>query len=72
MIFILTDIKLNSFQRKTIKMLKDAPLGLHLCLSCIGIHYEITVSLMTIKTTKESGENQKFSRKVQEERVEAI
>ena len=52
MIFNLTDIKFNSFQRKAIKLLEDAPVGVHLCLSCIGIHYEITVSLMTIKTTK--------------------
>ena len=73
MIFILTDIKFNSFQRKSIKTLKDAPVAVHLCLSCIGIHYEITVSIMTIKTTKKkTGENQKISRKVQEERVEAI
>ena len=54
MIFILTDIKFNSFRRKSIKTLKDAPVAVHLCLSCIGIHYEITVSKMTIKTTKKN------------------
>ena len=61
MIFILTDIKFNSFQQKSIKLLKDAPVGVHLCLSCIGIHYEITVSLMTIKTTKKKREKTKNS-----------
>ena len=54
MIFILTDNKFNSFQRKSIKTLKDAPVAVHLCFSCIGIHYEITVSIMTIKTTKKN------------------
>ena len=54
MIFILTDIKFNSFQRKSTKTLKDAPVAVHLCLSCIGIHYEITVSIKTIKTTKKN------------------
>ena len=32
MIFILTDIKFNSFQRNSIKLLEDAPVGVHLCL----------------------------------------
>ena len=61
MIFILTDIKFNSFQRKSIKTLKDAPVAVNLCLSCIGIHYEITVSIMTIKTTKKKQEKTKKS-----------
>ena len=54
------------------KTLKDAPMAVHICLWCIGFRYEITISFMTIKTTKKTGENQKFRRKVQEERVEAI
>ena len=51
-IFNLTAIKFNSFQRKSINTLKDAPMGLYLCLSCIGNHQDIRISLMTIKTTK--------------------
>ena len=47
-------------------------MGVHLCLSCIGNQQDITISLMTIKTTTKTGKNQKFNRKVQEERVEAI
>ena len=37
---------------------------------CINIQYEITTSLMTMKTTK-SGKHQKFSREVREEILES-
>ena len=33
------------------------PMGVHLCLSCIGNQQDITISLMTIKTTTETGKN---------------
>ena len=46
-------------------------MGVHLCLSCIGNQQDITISHMTIKTTTKTGKNQKFNRKVGEERVEA-
>ena len=32
----LTAINFNSFQRKSISTLKDAPMGVHSCWSCIG------------------------------------
>ena len=43
-----------------------------LCWSCIGNQKDITISLMTIKTTTKTGKNRKFKRKVPEEGVEAI
>ena len=46
-------------------------MGVHKCLSRIGNQKDITISLMTMKTTTTSGKNQKFSRKVREENVEA-
>ena len=68
----LTAIEFNSFHRKSINTIKDALMGVKLCLSCIGNQQDITISLMTIKQQQQTGKNQKFKRKVQEERVEAI
>ena len=42
------------------------------CLLAISDEKDITISLMTMKTTTITGQSQKFSRKVREESVEAI
>ena len=41
-------------------------------LPCIVNQKDITISLMTMETTTNTGKNQKFNRKVREECVEAI
>ena len=47
-------------------------MGKQECLSRIGNQYYITISLMAVKTRTNKGNNQKFSRKLREESVEAI
>ena len=49
-----------------------ASMGQKGCLSGIGNQKEITISLLTMRTTRNRGENQKFIRKVREESVEVI
>ena len=49
-----------------------ASIGGHGYSSRIGNQQDITIGLMAMKTTTNTGRNQKFSRKVREECVEAI
>ena len=71
--FIKSQQPLNSiyFQRKSINTLSFDLIGGKQYFSDIGYQYDITISLMTMETTTNTGKNQKFSRKVQES-VEAI
>ena len=56
----------------SIKTLSYDSKGGEKCLSSIGNQKDITISLITMETTINIGKNQKFSRKVREESVEAI
>ena len=46
-------------------------MGVQKCLCFKGNQYDITTSLMTMKTTTKRSKNQKISRNVREENVEA-
>ena len=69
---VLTDIIFNSFERKVINTLSYAANGGQGYLPCIVNQKDITISLMTMETTTNTGKNQKFKRKLREESVEAI
>ena len=69
---VLTDIKLNSFERKLKNTLSYASVGGQGFFSCIGNQWDITISLIAMETTTNTGKTQKFNRKVREESVEAI
>ena len=69
---VLTDLIINSFKQKSINMFSCALVGDKGHLPCIVNQYDITISLMTMETTTNTGKNQKFNRKVREESVEAI
>ena len=47
-------------------------MGIYGGLSCIDDQKDIATSPMTMKTTTETGKNQKFRRQVEEEKVEAL
>ena len=49
-----TAVNFNSFQQKSINTLNYASMWVQECLSCIGIQYEITISLLTIKKQKQA------------------
>ena len=68
----LTAIKFIGIQWKSINTIKDALMGVNIYLPYIGNQQDITISLMTIKTTTKTGRNKKFNRKLREERVETI
>ena len=68
----LSDNKFNSFQQKSINTLSQDYVEGQRFLSCTGNQKDIIISLMTMKTTINTRKNQKISRKVQEESVEAI
>ena len=68
----LTAIKTNSFKWKSINTLLYAQMGRKTYLFRIINQKSITMSLMSMKTTTKTDENQKFKRKVREESVEAI
>ena len=69
----ITSINCNKFlniQRKPVNTLNYALMGQQICLPLIFLKpYN---KLLTMKTTTKTGKNQKFSRKVPEEIVEAI
>ena len=69
---MLTAIKINSFEQKFINMFCCASVGGKGYLPCIVNQKDITISLMTMETTTNTGKNQKFKRKLREESVEAI
>ena len=62
----------NRFQRKSLKKLNYASMGRQWCSLLISHQKDITIGLVIMKTTTNTGKNQKFSEKVQEESVEAI
>ena len=67
-----TAINFNCFQRKSINMLSYASMLNRKTAMTILIHQDdIAKNLMTTKTTTNTGKNKNFSRKVQEEIVEA-
>ena len=67
---VLTDIKFNSFQQKTVNTLSYNLIGGQKYLSCIGNQADITRSPMTMQTTTNTSKNS--VKKVREESVEAI
>ena len=67
------NVNFSSFQRKTKNTLNWERLMRTLgCLSIIFHQKNITIGLMTRKTTTNTSKNQKFRRKVREEKAEAI
>ena len=68
----LTAVKFIKFQRKSIITLTYGSIGVWGCFSFIGDQYDISASLMTMKTTTKSHKNQKFNWEVPEENVEDI
>ena len=65
-------LKFNSFQRKSMNTLSYALIRGKEYLSFIGNQKDISISLLPMETTTNTVKNQKFSRKVREESVEAI
>ena len=69
---IFTVIKFNSVQRTSKKTLFYTSMAEQGCISCRDYQEDITKNLMTMKTTTNTSKNQNFSRKVREDKVEAI
>ena len=67
---ILTAIEFNSFQRQSINALSYASMVGQGCLIFIRHQWDVKIGLITMKTTTNTGKNQKFKRKMREESVE--
>ena len=55
---VVTDIKFNRFQWKSINTVDGLDGSKKRCLSCIRSQQDITITLMTMKTTINTGKNQ--------------
>ena len=55
---VVTDINFSKFKRKSLNTLSYCRMGEKGCLSCIGNRQDITLNLITMKTTTNTGKNQ--------------